>query len=190
MTTDERQDENTEQNPVHRLITERDLTELVQQYGRYLQRYFLANGVPRDDVNDLAQDTFTVIWARRGQYDPQKARSFLHGTARNIMLAHNRKHYGRKGTRDRDVETIIQSVHPESDANKTPAHAIVERNQLEHMAHIVNSLPYPFGEIIRLRYIEGYKREHAADALNISAGCLYRYERRALEHLKDLMRQQ
>lgn len=59
--------------------------------GQGALKTLLGRSVPRDHVDDLAQDTFLVAWTKRRQIAPPGYR-FLHGIGRRVV-AHHVRHF-------------------------------------------------------------------------------------------------
>lgn len=121
--------------------------------------YFLRRTQAQDDAADLVSDTLITAWrgARRMPSDPEAARMWVFGVARNVLRHHER------GQRRRTAATIelarVIAVMPRFSDD---ADAIAVRIAVE-------GLPADLGELIRLVHWDGFSVEQAATLTGVRA---------------------
>jgi len=73
-------------------ISERSISVLFREQGRYVWRLLRYFGVPDPELEDAVQDVFVVVHRKREQWrDDVPARAWLGGIARRVALDRRRK---------------------------------------------------------------------------------------------------
>lgn len=134
----------------------REIEQRIRDNEEDLLRYFqrrLDNGA---DAADGYSETLFVVWKQRRKLptDPQEARMWLFGIAKNVIRNSCRGHARRTAATARLAEAIaVKRAGP--DGNDAVRQAI-------------NGLPFEQAELIRLIYWDGFKTYEAANILGIN----------------------
>lgn len=132
---------------------------MLEEAAPALLGYFLRRVQASEDAADLVSDALITAWrgARRMPSDPEAARMWVFGVARNVLRHHER------GQRRRTAATIelahVIAVMPRSSDD---ADAIAVRLA-------VDALPAGLGELIRLVHWDGFSVEQAATLTGVRA---------------------
>lgn len=141
---------------------------------RFARRYTEEDSVARD----ITQDSFVRLYERRGDFDaPEKARSFVYITARNLCLDYIkhlkiRQHYYRQqlaGEEEESVDFI---------------HEITYQETLRTLHQAINTLPLQTRNIILLG-LNGKNNNEIAEELNISVNTVKSLKKNAYKSLKS-----
>ena len=179
---------------LHNLIIAHFFGQLIQTYRRQLETFVLRLGGHADNTQDIVQDALLNAFKalkehgvpdKKDTFDPQ---SWIFQIARNEFLKSLRK-FSAEGK-----ETSISYAaedHPVfeivDDRNIPPDVALELAESLKNMEELVNKLPEPYREIIRLRFFDGRSNTEIADQLKMKEVTLRTYVHRGLKLLRKLM---
>ena len=138
--------------------------------------YFLHRADNTADAADLVSETLIAAWkaARKTPDDPEEARMWLFGVARNTL-----RHHVRSAIR-RDALTVRL-------AGAISAHALADHDLQLDIRSAVNALPAVHAELVRLVHWDGFTIEDAAKHLGISASTARSRHARAKKVLKEAL---
>lgn len=138
-----------------------------------LLRYFLRRTSDAEDAADLTSDTLAEAWRvrRRVPADPEGARMWVFGVARNTL----RHHVRGQTRRDAFLVTLRSAV--------TQATGEVNDDDLD-VRNAIGKLPTDLAELIRLVHWDGFTLEQAAAHLGIPASTARSRHARAKELLR------
>ena len=139
-------------------MTKGGLEQVIAEAAPDLLRYFLRRVTIAEDAADLVSETMITAWKspRRVSNDPQEARMWLFGVARNVLRHHVRSSIRRDALVIRLTHAIEAVQQPVNDEDLDVREAVA-------------ALPEKLGELIRLVHWDGFSLEDAAAHLGIPA---------------------
>lgn len=151
--------------------------DLFDRYHGALYRYLLHRKVHPDVAEDLVQQTFVMVWERRGTLREDGS---LRGLLFRIALTRALNHF-RDTARFTDAE-------PEDVAPGTiPADPAVSRDIRDALDGAVRSLPERRRAVFELCVLEGFTYRETAEALEISVKTVENQMVHALRHVREAM---
>jgi RNA polymerase sigma factor (sigma-70 family) len=140
-----------------------------------LLRYFLRR-LDREDAADALADAMTTAWTRVDAMpdDPEEARMWLFGVARNVLLHAHRGNVRRSQLADRMRSALSLRSAPAADAGVEVRDAI-------------DRLDEELAELIRLVHWDGFSIADAATLLGIPSSTARGRYQRAKEALRDAL---
>jgi RNA polymerase sigma-70 factor (ECF subfamily) len=150
------------------------LERAIEDAAPALLGYFVRRVDVAEDAADLVSETMIAAWkaSRRIPRDPEEARMWLFGVARNVLRHHVRS----ASRRDALVLRLGQAVsaaHPPDDDTSLDVRAAVE------------ALPENLAELVRLVHWDGFSLEQAASHLRIPASTARGRHSRARQLLQE-----
>jgi RNA polymerase sigma-70 factor (ECF subfamily) len=150
----------------------RCLDLLVERYRPALVR--VAAGMLSDKAlaEDVVQETFLAVFAARHTFDPAfHFRTWLW----TILLNFCRRHGARQARRSQQLAQVAlgQGNGPEIADAATPETALaalLERERNEELQRLLNELPDPQADAIRLRFFAGLTYHEIAQSMGVSLG--------------------
>jgi RNA polymerase sigma-70 factor, ECF subfamily len=139
---------------------------------------------------DLAQETFSRIYAKRKEYEPSgKFSTFIWRVALNISYDELRK-ISRRGemTLDEDEESGRGETIGVDD--RTPELRLVEQEQADMVRAALLKLGEPYRAVVVMRHYEGLKFREIAEVLQIPEGTVKSRMAEALSQLNKILSQQ
>ena len=154
---------------------------LFDRYFRAISRFFESK--VHGDHDDLIQETFAACIQGRGRLrDPNRFRSYLYGTAYNVLHTYYRKCHGAL-----DVDALgSMSVH---DLAPGPSTLVREDEQHRLLAEALRRIPLELQVAVELSYWEGMNSVEVGQVLGIPAGTVRTRLRRARELLAEAIEQ-
>ena len=135
---------------------------------RFVRKYTEEDAIARD----ITQDTFIRLYERRRDFDvPEKAKSFIYITARNLCLDHL-KHQKNKTTIPTDPDFL---------------HEITYQETLRILHQAIDTLPPQTRKIILLG-LNGKNNNEIAEALNISVNTVKSLKKSAYTSLRGQLK--
>jgi RNA polymerase sigma factor (sigma-70 family) len=154
--------------------------QFIRIYFDLLWRYF-RNKVD-GETEDFVQDTLLACVRHRdriGQVDD--VRGYVLMIARNELLAHLRRKYGR----DRPVlDPSEVSIH---DLRPSPSTILARRHEEQRLLDALRQLPLELQELLELYYWEGLKSPELAGVLGVAEPTVRRRLQRARARLRGLL---
>lgn len=141
-----------------RPVRKSELERAIADAAPALLGYFLRRVTIAEDAADLVSETMIAAWkaSHRLPTNPEQARMWLFGVARNVL-----RHYVRSSIRrDALVERLARAVEAAA-----PARSEADFD----VRAAVEALPPNLGEVIRLVHWDGFSLEEAAAHLRIPA---------------------
>ena len=157
-------------------LSESEFIALVEHYSDDLRRFFRRRGVEASDCKDRVQECFEVLWRRRSDVDPARARRYLFGIARNVLSAHWRK-------RMREVALSDVQTFPESVAALGADEGMERAERLHRLYGILESLPPRQREVLELMYGQDLCIAEVGKRLSMSRVTVRTHHARALRTL-------
>lgn len=135
--------------------------------------YFLHRVRAPEDAADLVGETMAAAWkaGRRAPSEPEAARMWLFGVARNTLRHHARTLHRRDALVDR-LALAVGPLHPPDHDDALDVRAAVD------------ALPDDLAELVRLVHWDGFTVEAAAQHLGVSASTARSRHARAKQQLR------
>lgn len=158
------------------------LDALISVYWRPLVVYACEIVGSRDAAEDVVQDVFVRVWARRSEWRPRgSVRSFLYRMTRNRALNERRARRVRElwAARERAWDPV---------APATPLRLLETREVGEQVRRAIAALPARQREIVTLARFHGLSHAQIAEVLGISQNTVANHIRAAFASLRDALR--
>ena len=175
-----------------RVRTEDDpqaFAQLVERWQRPIQNLCSRMTGDPHRGEDLAQETFARLFARRSHYQPTgKFSTFLWRMALNICYDELRK-------RKRRGELSLDQADDDSGPFELPADGpapdsqLVENERAAAVRHALVELAEPYRVVVVLRHYEGLKFREISDVLEIPEGTVKSRMAEALNQLSNILNQ-
>ena len=141
-----------------------------------LYQFFNSKSVEQDDIEDLVQKTFVLLWVKRQKIRIHKFVNFMFGVARKLIFKYRRERYKKASLEKRIQQNQIESRNKQ---HNDPIREILSREDATILSDAVNKLPRQMQKVIRLVYFEGYSPGEAAKIMKIALPTVYGHERKA-----------
>jgi RNA polymerase sigma-70 factor (ECF subfamily) len=136
----------------------------------------------RADAEDLTAEVFlAALGPLRVSASVGEVRAYLSATARTVLAGHWRRHYGREVTTLAEMPDLPAPAAVDEDAPNPSASAIAEASDL------LAGLPEKYGQVLRLRFLQGYSVRDTATALSITVANAKVLQHRALRRAAQLI---
>ena len=128
-----------------------------------LTQFLHRNWRRKDDIPDLRNDIYVLVYEAARRQFPEKPRQFVFTTARNLLINQYRREHvvAIEAVTDLDALGIALDV-------PGPEHSVIARDQLRQLQAAIDRLPPRCREVIVMRRIEGLSRPEIAQRLGIS----------------------
>lgn len=135
----------------------------VQPHVAMLRAWLLSQFPQERDIEDIVQEAIMRVLRARASGDVRAPKAFLFATARNLVVSRARKsiRQGQFSLADLDELDLVEDAEL---ASSTVARA----EELQFMAHAIQSLPTRCRQVITLRKIYGLSQDEIAKELGIS----------------------
>ena len=129
-----------------------------------LFRLALRITLSREEAEDIVQDTLIKVWNRRESWDTiDNIEAFSLTICRNLSLDRTRLHANRNASLDNNANRDEQP-----DTNSNPYEHTMQREKVEIVRSLIDSLPEKQRSCMQLRDMEGNTYREIADVLGIS----------------------
>jgi len=160
-------------------------TALVERYSRGLLYLLRRLGASPELADDLHQETFRVVLERlrrKALDDPAGLAGFLHGIARNLMIAERRKTTRRRT--DLDPDGLERAVHPVSGQIA----AVLQGEEAAIVRRLIAEMPTDRDRQLLLRfYVAEEEKESICADLGLDSLHFNRVLFRARQRFKELL---
>ncbi|MFT6595206.1 MAG: RNA polymerase sigma-70 factor (ECF subfamily) [Akkermansiaceae bacterium] len=158
---------------------------LVREYGLLVRGFLATRMYYKEDVEDLAQDVFVIVFEKLNGYQPgSNLRSWLIGIARFELNNYLRKSRRRANAMERFREEMVEAIELELDTE----HESLQRENVERLLDCISRLSDRARHIVRTG-LEGARAEDLCEELGMSANAIYQERFRAHACLKKCMTQ-
>jgi RNA polymerase sigma-70 factor (ECF subfamily) len=152
----------------------------------------------RADAEDLTAEVFlAALGPLRVSASVGEVRAYLSATARTVLAGHWRRHYGREITVLAELPDVAEPVtdgghragwtaDADEGADEDPS-ATSGGAAAAEAADLLAKMPEKYGQVLRLRFLQGYSVRDTATALGISVGNAKVLQHRALRRAAQLM---
>jgi RNA polymerase sigma-70 factor (ECF subfamily) len=180
----------TDEQAMWRVRTDDDpqaFAQLVERWQRPIQSLCTRMMGDLHRGEDLAQETFARLFARRKKYEPTgKFSTFLWRMALNICYDELRK-LKRRGEFSLDEHDDEHSPFDLEADGPTPDSQLVEDERAEAVRHALIQLAEPYRVVVVLRHYEGLKFREIGDVLGIPEGTVKSRMSEALSQLNRIL---
>jgi len=142
-----------------------------------LFRLALRITLDRDEAEDVVQDTLLRLWERRDELPQlQSIEAYSMTMCRNLALDRNKaaRHSNLPLNEEQDSPIVT----------RTPLDELDDKQRMQQLMELINTLPEQQRSIILLRDVEGHSYEEIAQMLNIPLSQVKVYLHRARQRLK------
>jgi RNA polymerase sigma-70 factor (ECF subfamily) len=147
-------------------------------YRPALVMYFRRKIRDQNEIEDLVQDVFLRIAARRGTGDIENMAGYIFQTAASVLADRHRRRVVRQAEAHVEFDT---DRHGSTDFDA--ARILESRQSLATAAAALQMLPERTREIFILRRLEGHAYRDIASQLGISVSAVEKHMVRAVQHL-------
>ncbi len=150
------------------------------RYRARLQGYIARIVRSPHDVDDLVQETFLHVWARREGVPVTSPRAYLFRTARHVAIDTLRQKAVRLA-HDESLEV------PESERPTAPAseQVIEQRQELDRAMQLIGQMPPQCRKVFLLRRVEGLSHREIAVRLGLSVRTVENHIARAMRDCRS-----
>ena len=158
---------------------------LAREYGLLVRGFLATRLYHHEDVEDLAQDVFVIVFEKLNGYQPgRNFRSWLIGIARFELNNYLRKNRRRANAMERFREEMVEAIELELDAE----HESLQRENVERLLDCISRLSDRARRIVRAG-LDGARAENLSEELGMSGNAIYQERFRAHACLKKCMAQ-
>jgi len=153
--------------------------DLFGHFAPRLKGFYMRNGAPAAEAEDLAQDAMLIVWRKAGLFDPSRASAatWIFTIARNLRIDMKR--------RQRDPQLLEEYY--AGPAQPLPSDHVLSTEIESRVNMALKSLPQDQADVIRLSFFEDRPHVEIADALNIPLGTVKSRIRLAMNRLRGLV---
>lgn len=132
------------------------------------------------DVDDVIQETYTVLAARETVDDIRHPRAYLFQIAHSIVVRHVRR------ARVVSIQAAddLEGFDPADDA-ASPEQVVVDRDELRHLANAISAMPGQTREAFILRRVHGLSQREIASRMRLSESTVEKHIARGVRFLID-----
>jgi len=154
-----------------------DIDDLARRYAGPLARYFRARVRPGADIDDLVQDVFLRLAARRGDTAVETAESYLFTVAASVL------HDSFRRTARRGGEHQLFDDEKHAGEGFSPERVFLGQEQLAGVEKALHELPERTRVVFILNRFEDMTYAEIARRLQISTSAIEKHMMKALAHL-------
>lgn len=155
-----------------------DVRPLYEEHADFVARQLRRLGVPASELEDAVQEVFIVASRRVAEVDPERARSFLFGTAVRVASHARRSQRRRRHALDSDIVARAPDQGPMTDE-------LVERRRArELLDDVLDTMSDELRGVFVLFELEGLTAAEIAALLQVPPGTVASRIRRAREHFQ------
>lgn len=183
------------ENSIHTDINERDLVAALKSrnqnamgilYDRYSRAlYGIAFRIVRSEkeTEDVLQDAFVRIWEQIDRFDQERGTlyTWMHTIVRNLSLDMVKSKGYRNSRENQNLTGVVDTVEHQNKVEYNP--------EIIGIKESVDSLEPELVEIVNTLYFQGFTQSEAAKELNLPVGTVKTRARRALNHLRNILKQ-
>ena len=152
---------------------------LFTQFAPRVKGYLIRQGVSQQVAEELAQETFLMVWRKANQFDPMRASAgaWIYTIARNLR-----------------VDLLRRERHPDDgrigeapSAQRTPEDELKVLEAERRLRGAIDNLPREQAEVVRLSYFEDQTHPEIADRLGLPLGTVKSRIRLASTQLRSTL---
>lgn len=134
------------------------------------------------DIDDVIQDTYTILVRRASITDIRNPKAYVYQIAFSLALIGLRRARALSIQAVEDIERCAGA-----DVGPSPEQIVADREELRRMAKAIASLPLACREVFVLRKIDGLSQREVAGRLGITEGTVEKQVHKGLNRLKNLL---
>lgn len=161
--------------------TEQKMEKLfIKNYGKW-SGYAVRHGILHHDAEDIVNDIFAVLWAKRDELLPlpyEELEAYAMKALKNSI--------SNKCRREKPFFPLVEEL---SFVDESPEEVVLNQLDFENVKRAVKMLAYPQREIIHMMYFENMKTAEVAQALGIQINTIYTYRQRAIQKLRRILKE-
>ncbi len=148
-------------------------------YRSLIKRF---NSMDKEDIRDAMSNSVLVVLERSPALDPiQNAEAFM------IVVAH--RELSRRHTKQKPF--VFPDSNPYFSWDKVEMEAgecvdVLELENKSDVGRVLDSMPPPYAEVLRMHYLQGMTLESIAAELELKASCIRKRHERALNCAKQV----
>jgi RNA polymerase sigma factor (sigma-70 family) len=147
-----------------------------------LMQYLHRNWRRKDDIPDLRNDIYVLVYQAALQKIPDKPQQFVVTTARNLLI--NRLRHER--IVPMEAVSDLDALHAALDA-PSPEHTAIARDELRLLQTALERLPKRTREVVLMRRVEGFSRAEISVRLGISEETVSAHVSDGIRALTDML---
>ncbi len=143
----------------HSICHTKTFESIYQKYAKDLRRFIFFKTQDIAKAEDLLQETFIKLWDNCDKVAVDKVKSYLYTVASNMFL--NLVKHEKVVRKHQNAIAIHQT-------NESPEFILLEKEFMDKLDRVINSLPEKQKEVFLLNRIEKKKYREIAEQLDIS----------------------
>lgn len=154
-----------------------DFRKLFDSLYDGLRKFLYYKSGNMEQAEDLAQESFLILWKKRDNIDPDKVKSYLFTIANNLFLnevKHNK------------VVLKFQKRPQRESTLETPQYLMEEAEFKKKLEHAISSLPEKHRIVFLMNRIEKLTYREIAERLELSVKAVEKRMHKALISLRDI----
>lgn len=132
------------------------------------------------DVDDVIQETYTVLAARESVDDIRNPRAYLFQVAHSIVVRHIR----RASVVSIQAAEDLEGFDPADDA-VSPEQTLIDRDELRRLAEAIAAMPGQTRQAFILRRVHGHTQREIANRMRLSESTVEKHVARGVRLLID-----
>jgi RNA polymerase sigma-70 factor (ECF subfamily) len=158
----------------------RDFTQFYNKHVRRIYKFvYFRVGGNKEAAEDATQEIFTKAFAAFERYDPDVSESaWIYTIARNHVINEAAKKHVHENIENADWKVS-------SDWENRAARSFDE----DRLINALKTLPEEEADLVRMKYLEGWKYREIAQMMKRSSGALRVQMGRILKKLRDVLKQ-
>ena len=160
------------------ICSEKAFLAVFQRWARPLRNFLYYQLTDLNKAEDLVQDAFLKLWENCHKVAPEKAKSYLFTTGKNLML--------NQISRDKTALKFIQKSSAPTVVTDNPATLLQQTEFLQRLEIAINQLPDKQKTVFLMNRLDGLTYNEIAELLGISVKTVEKRMHQALAHLRKI----
>lgn len=142
-----------------------------------LRKFLYYKSGNMEQAEDLAQESFFILWKKRENIDPEKVKSYLFTIANNLFL---------NEVKHQKVVLKFQKRPQQEASYQTPHYQMEEEEFRQKLENAISSLPEKHRVVFLMNRIEKLTYREIAEKLGLSVKAVEKRMHKALIILRDI----
>jgi RNA polymerase sigma factor (sigma-70 family) len=147
-----------------------------------LMRYLRHNWRDQSDIEDLLQDVYVRVFEAARREIPEKTKSFVFTTARNLLVDRVRERRVVPMDAVSDLDALGVAIDTTS-----PDQNLIARDELRLLREAIEMLPPRYRDVVVMRKIEDLPRSAIASRLGVAEATVSIYLAEGISALSDIV---